>query len=169
MTAAPIKTGRDGGMHPTFLAKLKPQEVREVDGTVRYVVDENAEKKLGTYVNPPLETHPVDSESTGTAVASAKGTAPPTKGQSSTYMTAASESKPAPAPSQARALSDGGGGGALSGLWQSAKGWFGSDDKDNKPVSPPAAKAAASTPAAKARPQPAPHRGKAAARREVRA
>ncbi len=43
-------------MHPTFLAKLQPQEVRESDGTVRYVVDENAAKKLGSYVNPPLET-----------------------------------------------------------------------------------------------------------------
>jgi hypothetical protein len=155
VTAAPIKTGRDGGMHPTFLAKLKPQEVREVDGTIRYVVDENAKKKLGTYVNPPLETHPVDSEPTGTAVASAPRAAPQTKGQPSTYMTAAAESKPAPAPSQVRALSDSGGG-ALSGLWQSAKGWFGSDDSNNKPVSPPAAKAAASTPKPIARPQPAP-------------
>ena len=45
MTPAPIKTGRDGGMHPMFLAKLKPQEVREPDGTVRYMVDENAAKQ----------------------------------------------------------------------------------------------------------------------------
>ena len=52
-------------MHPTFLAKLKPQEVREPDGTVRYVVDENAAKKLGSYVNPPFETYP--DETTGTA------------------------------------------------------------------------------------------------------
>ena len=57
-------------MHPTFLAKLRPQEVRESDGTVRYVVDENAAKKLGSYVNPPIETHPIEPESTGTAVAS---------------------------------------------------------------------------------------------------
>ena len=70
VTAAPVRTGRDGGMHPTFLAKLRPQEVRETDGTVRYVVDENAAKKLGSYVNPPLETSPVESETTGTAVAS---------------------------------------------------------------------------------------------------
>ena len=35
VSAAPIKTGRDGGMHPTFLAKLKPQEIREPDGTDR--------------------------------------------------------------------------------------------------------------------------------------
>ena len=166
VSAAPIKTGRDGGMHPTFLAKLKPQEIRETDGTIRYVVDENAKKKLGTYVNPPFETHPVDSEPTGTAVASAKGPAPQTKGQSSAYMTAAAESKPAPAP-QARALTDSGsGGGALSGLWQSAKGWFGSDDSNNKPVSPPAAKAA-SAPAPKARPQPAPAGSESAARRQA--
>ena len=109
VSAAPIKTGRDGGMHPTFLAKLKPQEIRETDGTIRYVVDENAKKKLGTYVNPPFETHPVDSEPTGTAVASAKGSAPQTKGQPATYMSAAAESKPAPAP-QARALTDSGSG-----------------------------------------------------------
>jgi murein L,D-transpeptidase YafK len=156
VSAAPIRTGRDGGMHPTFLAKLKPQEIRETDGTIRYVVDENAKKKLGTYVNPPFETHPADSEPTGTAVASAKGAAPQTKGQPATYMTAAADSKSAPAPSQARALSDSGSGGALSGLWQSAKGWFGSDDSNNKPVSPPAAKAATPAPAPKAKPQPTP-------------
>ncbi len=155
LTAAPIKTGRDGGMHPTFLAKLKPQEIREPDGTVRYMVDEKAAKKLGSYVNPPLETHPVDTEPTGTAVASAKGATPQTKGQSNVYMTAAAESKPAPAPSQARALNDSGG--ALSGLWQSAKGWFGSDDKNDTPVSPSAAKAAkAANPAPRAKTQPAP-------------
>jgi L,D-transpeptidase-like protein len=154
VTAAPIKTGRDGGMHPTFLAKLKPQEIRETDGTIRYVVDENAKKKLGTYVNPPFETHPVDSEPTGTAVASSKGAAPQAKSQSSAYMTAAAESKPAPAPSQARAMSDSGGG--ISGLWQSAKGWFSSDDKNDTPVSPPAAKAAKTAPAPKAKSQPAP-------------
>ena len=154
VSAAPIKTGRDGGMHPTFLAKLKPQEIRETDGTIRYVVDENAKKKLGTYVNPPFETQPVDSEPTGTAVASAPRAAPQTKGQSSAYMSAASESKAAPS----RAAGDSGG--ALSGLWQSARGWFGNDDNNNKPVSPPAAKAA-SAPAPKARPQPAPAAAKA--------
>ena len=81
-------------------------------------------------------------------------------------MTAAAESKPAPAP-QARALTNSGsGGGALSGLWQSARGWFGNDDSNNKPVSPPAAKAA-SAPAPKARPQPAPARNEGAARRQA--
>src|SRR3954454_3313916 len=92
VTAAPVKTGRDGGMHPTFLAKLKPQEVREPDGTVRYVVDENAAKKLGSYVNPPLETYP--DGPTGTAFAA---TAPTLKAKGgSTFATASAESRPAP-------------------------------------------------------------------------
>ena len=69
--AAPIRTGRDGGMHPYFLAKLKPQEVREADGTVRYVVDEDAAKRLGSYVNPPLETGPDEVAATTTALADA--------------------------------------------------------------------------------------------------
>jgi len=105
---APIRTGRDGGMHPTFLAKLKPQEVRESDGTVRYVVDKNAASQLGSYVNPPLETYP-DAAPTGTAVA-ATTPAPKAKqdAKSSTYMTAASEQRPAPAPASAS------GGGASS-------------------------------------------------------
>jgi hypothetical protein len=148
MTAAPIRTGRDGGMHPSFLAKLKPQEIREVDGTVRYVVDESAKKKLGSYVNPPLETFPAESDTTGTAVASG----PKPKAGTSTYVVAAAESKPAPAPARA---SDSGG--VLSGLWQSAGRWLGGED--NKPVSPPAAKAAAPVPTPKpaARPHPVAH------------
>jgi len=171
VTAAPIKTGRDGGMHPTFLAKLKPQEVREPDGTVRYVVDENAAKRLGTYVNPPLETHPVDTEPTGTAVASGPVRAAP-KGKAepvgSTYMTAAAESKPAPAPAKASGESgsmitslfgstpDSRSDGVLGRMKTSVGRWFGSDDKDNKPVSPPAAKAATPAPKPAARPHPAP-------------
>src|SRR4051812_36671206 len=132
VTAAPIKTGRDGGMHPTFLAKLKPQEVRETDGTIRYVVDENAAKKLGTYVNPPLETHPVDTEPTGTAVASVAPSRAATKSQStgSGYMMAASESKPAPAPARtayASTSSDSG------GLFGKVKSFFTGDDE--KPAS----------------------------------
>ena len=140
VTAAPIKTGRDGGMHPTFLAKLKPQEVREPDGTVRYVVDENAAKKLGTYVNPPLETHPIDTEPTGTAIASTSPSRPATKGQpagGSGYMMAAAESKPAPAPARtayASTSSDSG------GLFGKVKSFFTSDDE--KPASAPVASTA---------------------------
>ena len=97
VSLAPIRTGRDGGMHPTFLAKLKPQEVREQDGTIRYVVDKNAASKLGSYVNPPLETYP--DETSGTAVASAPAAKQKQKG-GAIYATASAESKPAPAPTK---------------------------------------------------------------------
>jgi murein L,D-transpeptidase YafK len=50
----PARTGRDGGMHPTFLARVTRQ-VRDADGKTRTVVDENAASMLGTYVNPPHE------------------------------------------------------------------------------------------------------------------
>ena len=153
VTAAPIKTGRDGGMHPTFLAKLKPQEVREPDGTVRYVVDENAARKLGSYVNPPLETHPVDTEPTGTAVASTSRAAPKPQSGGSAYMTAAAESKPAPAPARsayAATSSDTG------GLFGKVKNFFVGDDE--KPASAPVASAP------KPAPRPKPHPAAAAAK-----
>lgn len=38
---APIKSGRDGGMHPTFVAKLQPREVIDERGNVKLVVDGN--------------------------------------------------------------------------------------------------------------------------------
>jgi len=154
VTAAPIKTGRDGGMHPSFLAKLKPQEVREPDGTVRYVVDEGAAKKLGSYVNPPLETHPVDTEPTGTAIASAPAPKPQAGG--STYMTAAAESKPAPAPTRtayAATSSDTG------GFFGKVKNFFVGDDE--KPAT--AARVASAPSKSAPKPAPKPHPAPAAA------
>ena len=120
VTAAPIRTGRDGGMHPTFLAKLKPQEVREPDGTIRYVVDENASKKLGSYVNPPLETYP--DEPTGTArtgvTPSAKGKqAPAATPANGGFALASAESKPAPAAAPAARQESGG---LFSGMFSSS-------------------------------------------------
>lgn len=38
---APVKSGRDGGMHPTFVAKLQPREVIDEHGNVKLVVDGN--------------------------------------------------------------------------------------------------------------------------------
>ena len=98
--AAPIRTGRDGGMHPYFLAKLKPQEMREADGTVRYVVDESAAKKLGSYVNPPLEVNPtVEAESTVADNAPVPRAAPqPKPAPTTTYAVASAESTPVPPP-----------------------------------------------------------------------
>jgi murein L,D-transpeptidase YafK len=169
VTAAPVKTGRDGGMHPTFLAKLRPQEVREADGTVRYVVDEGASKKLGSYVNPPIETYPTDDTPTGTAVA-ARGPAAkqPQKPApaAATYMTASAGSRPAPAPGRAAAESSGG----LSSLFASTSDsrsesvfgrmknsvgrLFGDDDKPAAPAPKPVAALPPPRPAAK--PQTAP-------------
>jgi murein L,D-transpeptidase YafK len=65
----PVRTGRDGGMHPTFLAKVTRQ-VRDADGNVRTVVDENAASMLGSYVNPPRDP-PVPPSDNFPAVASA--------------------------------------------------------------------------------------------------
>jgi murein L,D-transpeptidase YafK len=39
---APIMSNRDGGMHPSFLAKLNPQEVVDDKGKIRLVIDKNA-------------------------------------------------------------------------------------------------------------------------------
>jgi murein L,D-transpeptidase YafK len=161
VTAAPIRTGRDGGMNQVFLDKLKPQEVREADGSVRYVVDETAAKKLGSYVNPPLETYP---EATSSAVASstpAPRAAPKAKqgaSGSSLYMMAASESKPAPAPERTAYASSPDG-----GFFGKMKSFFVGDEETSAPSAPAAAprKAAPKTaarPAAHPKPHAAPAR-----------
>jgi murein L,D-transpeptidase YafK len=170
-TAAPVRTGRDGGMHPTFLAKLRPQEVRESDGTVRYVVDPNAAKQLGSYVNPPIETHPTEPETTGTAVANAPLPRPapkPKTGNPASYAVAAADSRAAPSP---RTSNDSGG--MFSSLFAStsdsrSEGMFGRvknsvgrlfGSDDDKPSSPAAAAKPSTTPPAPkpaARPQPTP-------------
>jgi murein L,D-transpeptidase YafK len=38
---APVKSGRDGGMHPTFVAALKPQEIVDEKGNIKLIVDKN--------------------------------------------------------------------------------------------------------------------------------
>ncbi len=65
-----VRTGRDGGMHQTFLAKLTPRLVRDADGTTRYDIDPSAAAKLGTYVNPPRDPD-APPASTGSVAASA--------------------------------------------------------------------------------------------------
>ena len=168
---APIHSGRDGGMHPIFLAKLKPQEVREPDGTLRYVVDENAARKLGTYVNPPIETYPVEPDTpTGTAVAAnapAPRTAPQAKPKTTgtTYMMAAADSRAAPPPaprstnesggmfsSMFSSTSDSRSDGVLGRMKTSVGRLFGSDDEKPAQV---AARPAAPMPTPKPAPRPA--------------
>jgi murein L,D-transpeptidase YafK len=54
----PVRTGRDGGMHPTFLAKLNAQENRKLYGDDRFASGRD-DKPLGSYVNPPRDPDPV--------------------------------------------------------------------------------------------------------------
>jgi murein L,D-transpeptidase YafK len=49
---APVRSGRDGGMHPTFVAKLQPREVVDERGNVKLVVDRNATGSVVAYSAP---------------------------------------------------------------------------------------------------------------------
>ena len=51
---APVRTNRDGGMHPTFVAALKPQEVVDEKGKIRLVVENPAPGKLASAAYSPV-------------------------------------------------------------------------------------------------------------------
>jgi hypothetical protein len=83
-----VRTGTDGGMHPTFLAKLRPQDAMfDNDGHFRTVTPSSI--PLPAYVNPP---HAPTPEETTSAIASAKSE-PKAKPAG---MMLAGTSKPAP-------------------------------------------------------------------------
>jgi murein L,D-transpeptidase YafK len=158
VTPAPVRTGRDGGMHPTFLALLKPQEIREPDGTVRYVVDENASKRLGSYVNPPLETEPVSPVFAATPTPRAAPKPAP-----GTYAVASASSREAPPPAPRPQPS----GSMFASLFSSndappppqdsmfgrMKSFFVGDDSERKPAAAPRPALKQATPAPKPKPQ----------------
>ena len=50
---APVRSGRDGGMHPTFVAKLQPREVVDERGNVKLVVDRSSQGSIVAYSSPP--------------------------------------------------------------------------------------------------------------------
>jgi len=136
----PVVTGRDGGMHQTFLAKLAPRSVRDPDGSVRYEVDPAAAAKLGSYVKPPREPDVPAAETTA-----------------ATSAPRAAETKTAAAVPQE---------GPLSRL---VSGWFGGNQASPEPVKTAAApppKPAKPRPAAAAaiaaKPNPQPHQEAAA-------
>jgi murein L,D-transpeptidase YafK len=142
-----VRTGRDGGMHQTFLAKLTPRLVRDPDGSVRYDIDPSQSVKLGTYVNPPRDPD-VAPASTGTVTASAPRTAP-------TMSLASAESKPAqPATRVAATESEN----TLSRLGSTFSRWvgLGSEPKLEQAKPVPAPKAAPARPSAAAAIQPKP-------------
>jgi hypothetical protein len=157
----PVRTGRDGGMHETFLAKLAPRPVRDPDGSVRYEVDHSQAVKLGSYVNPPRdpETPPAQTAS----VASAPRAAP-------AMSLASAESKPASPPRAGAPQSDT----AFSRIARWA-GFGGNEAKPEaaqpasvptpRPASRPAAAAAI---APKPKPQPQPHQEASAEPQPVR-
>jgi murein L,D-transpeptidase YafK len=53
---APSRAGIDGGMHPSFLAKLKTREMMDSDGRVRVTAGTAAPVSMGNNVVPPRTT-----------------------------------------------------------------------------------------------------------------
>ena len=120
--------------------------MRESDGTIRYVVDKNAASKLGSYVNPPLETYP--DATGGTAVASAPAAKQKQDTKGATYATASAESKPAPAPTKTAYAPTASDDSIFSRMKSSVGRFFTGDDDKSAPSAPVAA--------AKPAPKPAP-------------
>jgi len=58
---APVRSGRDGGMHPTFVAKLQPREVVDERGNVKLVVDRNAVSSMVAYSSPASSDNDITS------------------------------------------------------------------------------------------------------------
>jgi murein L,D-transpeptidase YafK len=78
---APVRSGRDGGMHPTFVAKLQPREIVDERGNVKLVVDRNAVGSLAvanapTWSNNEFANSPSAAEPVRTASVPMPRTAP---------------------------------------------------------------------------------------------
>jgi murein L,D-transpeptidase YafK len=160
--AAPIRTGTDGGMHPVFLAKMHPRQIRDADGTVRTVVETNAPGTIPDTVNPPhapevaegapATTAPVTRSlaPSSPAAAAAPASRPQQANSGSGNMFTrlfTNEQQAKPAPTQ---KPDGG----LDQVTSSVGRLFGIGAEDKKPTPTPPPKAAATPP--KPAPTPAP-------------
>jgi len=148
----PVKTGRDGGMHPTFLARVTRQ-VRDTDGNVRTVIDENAASTLGSYVTVPhdSETPPQDFAAAtnpgGNAVVAnvpmprpaphRRGGTVDTAGGSTAMSLAAADSRPASEPEN-----------PISRVGSTVGKWFGIGGDDKPAITPPKLKPKPATVAA---------------------
>jgi murein L,D-transpeptidase YafK len=160
---APIRTGTDGGMHPVFLAKLNPRQIRDPDGTVRTVVETRAPGTIPDTVNPPRA--PDVAEAATGSVAATRSASPSSPAAAATpaqrpqtqaaansgnMFTRLFASEPTSAPA---AKSENG----LEQVKSSVSRLFGAGGEDKKPT-PPARSAATPAPtpkpAAAARPAP---------------
>jgi len=88
-----VRTGTDGGMHPTFLAKLKAREISDSDGRMRVVSTPVAPMSMGNNVVPPRESGNTGSVADGADAPPRNG--PQRKG-ASTAVTAVAAEDPSP-------------------------------------------------------------------------
>jgi murein L,D-transpeptidase YafK len=142
-----VRTGRDGGMHPTFLAKLAPRAVRDADGSVRYEVDPSVAKGLGSYVVPPRDPDTAPAE-TGSVLA--------TGPRAPAMSLASAESKPATRVATAESDSAFSRIGSTVSRWVGLRGSEAATPPPQKPAPKAAPAARTATPAPKAKPQPEP-------------
>ncbi len=103
---APIVTGRDGGMHPTFMAKLNPQTITDAKGNVRWVVENPPMNMSIGAIQPPSDDAsdlrlPPKLASADPQAATATAAA---EGAARAPVTAASVPMPRPVPNRAPAV-----------------------------------------------------------------
>jgi hypothetical protein len=119
---APVRSGRDGGMHPTFVAKLQPREIVDERGNVKLVVDRNNQGNMVAYSSTqPAETDITSSARAVEPVRTASVPLPRTAPQAQAVERAAAEpsfgeklgnffrtgsTKPEPAPAQVAAVEE---------------------------------------------------------------
>jgi murein L,D-transpeptidase YafK len=137
--AAPVRTGTDGGMNPTFLAAVKSHGGG--GGNIRTAVG-----TIPAHVNPP-------------------GAPQPETTTGSTMSLASSESKPAAAPRSSVQVASASSGGGIGGFFGNL---FGSKSESEQPAAEPPAPKPKAAPAAKplqtaARPKPSEPEAKAQA------
>ena len=157
---APIRTGNDGGTHPVFLAKLKPTQIRDADGTVHTIVEPRvAAPSIPDTTNPSREPEAATGSvqamrsatpSSPAAAAAPAARAPAANANSGNMFTRLFTSDPASSDPKRQSES------GIDQVKSSVSRLFGigTDDKKPAPAPAPAPKAAAvaSKPAPAARP-----------------
>ena len=73
---APIRSGRDGGMHPTFVARLQPREIVDERGNTKLVVDRSNLTRAASFSAPQIDSPRYEAEPINTASVVAEEPAP---------------------------------------------------------------------------------------------